>query len=74
MAREFMDAALRCDEDPSVRAVVLSGAESAFCVGGDLKSFTEQGEGLPRHLKEIINYLHAAVSRLARMDRGERTG
>lgn len=68
MARELLDAALRCDEDPSVRAVVLSGAGSAFCVGGDLKSFAEQGEELPRHLKEITTYLHAAVSRLARMD------
>ena len=68
MARELLDAALRCDEDPSVRAVVLSGAGSAFCVGDDLKSFAEQGEELPRHLKEITTYLHAAISRLARMD------
>jgi 2-(1,2-epoxy-1,2-dihydrophenyl)acetyl-CoA isomerase len=39
-----------------------------FCVGGDLKSFTEQGEQLPHHLKELTTYLHAAVSRMARMD------
>jgi 2-(1,2-epoxy-1,2-dihydrophenyl)acetyl-CoA isomerase len=68
MGRELMDAALHCDEDPAIRAVVLSGAGSVFCVGGDLKNFAAQGEHLPYHLKELTTYLHAAISRLARMD------
>jgi 2-(1,2-epoxy-1,2-dihydrophenyl)acetyl-CoA isomerase len=68
MGRELVDAALHCDEDPAIRAVVLSGAGSVFCVGGDLKNFAAQGEHLPYHLKELTTYLHAAISRLARMD------
>jgi 2-(1,2-epoxy-1,2-dihydrophenyl)acetyl-CoA isomerase len=68
MSRELMDATLRCDEDPEVRAVLLAGAGNMFCVGGDLKDFSEQGEQLPRYLKEVTTYLHAAVSRMARMD------
>ena len=68
LARELCDAALRCDEDPEVRAVLLSGAGNMFCVGGDLKSFNEMGDDLPRHLKELTTYFHAAVSRMARMD------
>lgn len=68
MGRELMEAALRCDEDPSIRAVVISGAGSVFCVGGDLKNFSTQGEHLPYHLKELTTYLHAAISRLARAD------
>ena len=68
MAQELLRTVLRCDEDPAVRAVLISGAGEVFCVGGDLKSFSEQGEHLPHHLKEVTTYLHAAVSRMARMD------
>ncbi len=68
LAQELLDAVLRCDEDPAIRAMLISGEGPAFCVGGDLKSFSEQGERLPHHLKEVTTYLHAAVSRLARMD------
>ena len=68
LSQELLRAVLRCDEDPEVRAVLLAGAGDMFCVGGDLKSFSEQGEHLPHHLKEVTTYLHTAVSRMARMD------
>jgi 2-(1,2-epoxy-1,2-dihydrophenyl)acetyl-CoA isomerase len=68
ISQDLLRAVLRCDEDPAIRAVLISGEGPAFCVGGDLKSFSDQGEQLPRHLKEATTYLHAAVSRLARMD------
>lgn len=67
-ARDLMYAALQCDEDPAVRAVVLSGAGRMFCGGGDLKTFATKGADLPHYLKEVTTYLHAAVSRLTRMD------
>ena len=68
MARDLMHAALQCDEDPTVRAVIISGTGRMFCAGGDLKSFAVQGENLAYHLKEVTTYLHAAMSRLTRMD------
>jgi len=68
LAQELLRAVMRCDEEPGVRAVVLAGAGRMFCVGGDLRSFTEQGEQLSHHLKEVTTYLHAAISRMARMD------
>jgi 2-(1,2-epoxy-1,2-dihydrophenyl)acetyl-CoA isomerase len=67
MAQEMMEIALRCDEDPKVRAVLLSGAGKTFCAGGDLKSFAAQGDdNLPYHLKEVTGWFHIALSRLAR--------
>ena len=68
LSQELLSAVMRCDEKPEVRAVVLAGAGRMFCVGGDLRSFTEQGEQLSQHLKEVTTYLHAAVSRMSRMD------
>lgn len=69
MGRELMDAALRCDEDPTIRAVVLTGAGKAFCGGGDLKSFAAAGDDLPTHIKEVTTYLHAAMSFFTRMEK-----
>jgi 2-(1,2-epoxy-1,2-dihydrophenyl)acetyl-CoA isomerase len=68
IARDLMDAVLRCDEDPNIRAVMISGAGKIFCGGGDLKDFHSRGKNLPLYIKEVTTYLHAAVSRLTRMD------
>ena len=68
MMRELLSVAIACDEDPEVRAVLLTGTGKAFCAGGDLASFAAQGEALPGFLKEATTYLHGALSRFARMD------
>jgi len=67
MAKELMVVALRCEGDPSVRAVLLRGAGNSFCAGGDVKVFAAQPQ-LPHYLREITSYLHLAVSRFARLD------
>jgi 2-(1,2-epoxy-1,2-dihydrophenyl)acetyl-CoA isomerase len=68
MAKDLMHAALRCDEDPEIRAVLISGAGKIFSGGGDLKAFSAKGNQLPSYLKEVATYFHAAISRLTRMD------
>jgi len=67
LARDLMNVAMECYENRDVRAVVLSGAGSTFCAGGDLKSFVAQGERLPAYVTEVATYLHTAVSYLTRM-------
>lgn len=68
MAKDLMHAALQCDADPVIRAVIITGTGRMFCAGGDLKSFAAQGEKLAYHLKEVTTYLHAAMSRFTRMN------
>ncbi len=68
MANEMLDAALRCDEDPEVRAVVLTGSGKMFCAGGDLRAFAAQGEKLPLYLKKVTQAFHAVISRFNWMD------
>lgn len=68
MARDLMDVMLRCDDDPAIRAVVLTATGKMFCAGGDLKSFAAEQETMGAHVKEVTTYLHAAISAMARMD------
>ena len=68
LAQELLQAAIHCDEDPSVRTVLITGNGKLFCAGGDLKSFAAYGDGISAKLKELTAHLHAAISRFARMD------
>jgi 2-(1,2-epoxy-1,2-dihydrophenyl)acetyl-CoA isomerase len=68
MAKELLDAAMRCDETTGVRAVVIAGAGKTFCAGGDVKQFVTEDEQLPTYVRAITTYLHAAISALARMN------
>ena len=67
MGRELMQVAIACDEDPSLRAVLLDASGKMFCAGGDLASFAKAGDGMGALIKELTTYLHAAISRFARM-------
>ncbi len=68
MARELHLAAIACDENPEVRAVVITGNGKAFFAGGDLSSFDAAGDDRSALIKEMTTYFHAAISRFNRMD------
>lgn len=66
--REFKEIANECDENPEVRAVLIDSNGPYFSVGGDLKTFLGDRDGLPRFIKSATSDLHSGVSRLARGD------
>lgn len=68
MTHDLLMAAIKCDEDRNIRAVLLTGAgDRMFSAGGDIKSFTAAPDaGIL--VKEMTTYLHGAVSRFTRMD------
>ena len=69
MAKALYKAAHELAEQKSVRAVILTGAgDKAFCAGGDLSRFYQQGEAIAEHLKDVTDYLHGAVSCFAKMN------
>ena len=67
MAEELMEAAIRCDTDEQIRAVLITARGKMFCAGGDLKVFSEAGSEVGKLAKQITTSLHAAISRFARM-------
>lgn len=66
LVRELLQITTAISEDPSIRVVLLTGAGRNFCVGGDLKSFSEEAD-LGAHLAEVTSCLHSAVSLLAHL-------
>jgi len=69
MALDLMNASIECSKNQEIRAAVLTGSGSFFCAGGDLKSFQAVGvENISSHILQTTTYLHAAISRFARMD------
>ena len=67
LANGLLQAAIRCDQDASVRCVVLTGEGKLFCGGGDLAAMNAAGEGVAGFLSELAGVLHMAVARLMRM-------
>ena len=51
--REIWQAALAADDDPAVRAVIITATGRMFCSGGDLKDFSSRGDDLPRYLTSV---------------------
>ncbi len=68
MVEELMDKAIACDEDATIKVVVLTGSGPMFSVGGGLKDFAEQGDRISSHLKLVTQLFHGAISKFNRMN------
>jgi len=67
MGRDLLQAALRVEADPAVRAVVVTGAGKHFCFGGDLQGMAGQGDRVGGYLNELTANIHGAISCFTRM-------
>jgi 2-(1,2-epoxy-1,2-dihydrophenyl)acetyl-CoA isomerase len=81
-AQDFRRAGLQLARDRSVRAVILRGEGGVFCSGADLKYIRDggesqelgylqpqtqpQGEGYGHIFKQILEYIHSAISEIRR--------
>ena len=68
MTSELREAAVMLHERDDVRAVLISGSGGMFCGGGDVRSFGSSQDGLAETIAGMTIDLHAAVSRLARLE------
>ena len=69
MAHALAAAAAVVDTRRDIRCVLLAGSGKFFCVGGDLAAFDEAGDNARLLMTSVTSTLHAAVSRLARMEK-----
>lgn len=68
MARDLFDAAILCENDVSIRAVILTGTGKMFCAGGDLGEFHAAGDGAAASLTRTASDFHSALIRLSNMN------
>ena len=67
LASELTIAAQACADDPSVKAVIVTGQGNFFCAGGDVKEMSTYGDHTAAGLKHLADNLHRALATFARM-------
>lgn len=67
LAVALRDAALEVEKDASVKVVVLTGAGSAFSVGGDLSEFLAHRSTIRSHIAQMAGDFHQAILAFKRM-------
>lgn len=67
MARALREMVIRCDTDPAVGCVLITGAGAMFCAGGDVNEFAAAGDRVRALIDSITTPLHDAIVRLGQM-------
>jgi len=72
LADGLLQSLIACDEDPGVRAVLVTGNGAAFCAGGDIRAMQAHVDGdghAGLFLKTLTVSLHGAIATMARMQK-----
>ena len=73
----LLDALITCDQDPSVRAVLITGNGSAFCAGGDIRQMqaaVDARGNAGAYLKMLTVRFHGVISTMTQMRKPVVTG
>ena len=68
MGSDLLDAAVQCETNHEVRAVVITGNGKMFSAGGDLQSFSDAGGQKYGFLIRMATDLHQALIRFAHLN------
>jgi 2-(1,2-epoxy-1,2-dihydrophenyl)acetyl-CoA isomerase len=72
LVEALLDALIDCDEDSSVRAVMITGIGKAFCAGGNLKAMKAEADivgSAGPFLKKLTVSVHGVIATIARMEK-----
>ena len=69
LSAEMMDAVVRSEDDPDIRALVVSGSGRFFCAGADLKGFYSPGSELRSPSRSFMRPSHGSRVRTFRLSR-----
>ena len=65
----LLNAVHTCENDPAIRAVLVTGTGRFFCVGGDVRAFAGAADDLGSFVRKLTAALHVAVARLAALSK-----
>lgn len=67
LLRALHEGLMRCDSDPRVRVILITGEGRNFCAGGDVRSFAANMDNLPSHILEVTAWLNNSIALLTQL-------
>jgi 2-(1,2-epoxy-1,2-dihydrophenyl)acetyl-CoA isomerase len=64
--QEFARAAIACETDPTVKAILIAAEGDVFSVGGDIGDFVANKDRIQPHVLDMATQIHIGVSSLRR--------
>lgn len=69
LVQALLAALTACEDDDSIRVLVLSHAGPSFSTGGDVHAFYRQGDQIAAYAAELVGLLNQAIMRLVSLSK-----